>query len=204
MRPSLVDVPRVFSASGLLFRSFERGDGPALYSAIDRSRDQLRPWIPWADQHARLDDSEAFAREASGRFTLREDLTYGVWDDAGALLGGAGLHRFDFDVGRFEIGYWVRTDRHRRGIGTRATQAMLVLAFAHLRAARVEVRVDALNDVSARIPRALGLIHEGTLRRDSLAPNGMHRDTMVFAMLADEFERAAWAADVSLDLRTAT
>ena len=136
----------------------------------------------------------------SARFTLREDLTYGIFDERGGLVGGTGLHRFDFDAGSFEVGYWVRTDRHRRGIGRRAAQAMLALAFRRLRAARVEIRVDVMNTASAAIPRGLGFVHEGTLRRDSLAPNGTLRDTMVFAMIAEEFEGAPWSADFALDV----
>ena len=193
MRPLLVEVPRRFSTEGLLFRAFEAGDGAALFDAIDRSRDALRPWLPWVDAHATRDDSEAFAREAGARFTLREDLSFAVFDGAGALLGGVGLHRFDLDVGRFELGYWVRADRQRRGLGARLAKELLSLAFVALSAARVEARVDARNAPSARLAASLGMLHEGTLRRDSLGPDGALRDTMVFSMLAEEHARAAWS-----------
>lgn len=194
MRPSLLEVPRRFEGSGLVLRAFEPGDGLALFDAIDRSRDALRPWLPWVDAHAARGDSEAWAREASARFTLREDLSFAVLDGAGALVGGVGLHRFDLDVGRFELGYWVRADRWRGGVGGRAARELTSLAFVALGAARVEARIDARNEPSARLARSLGMRHEGTLRRDALGADGAHRDTMVFSMLADEHARAPWAA----------
>ncbi len=194
MRLSLLEVPRRFVSAGLLLRAFEPGDGLALFDAIDRSRDALRPWLPWVDAHRTRDDSEAWAREASARFTLREDLSFAVLDEAGALLGGAGLHRFDLDVGRFELGYWMRADRRRRGLGALAARELMSLAFLSLGAVRVEARIDARNAPSARLAASLGMRHEGTLRRDSVGADGTPRDTMVFSMLADEHARAPWAS----------
>ena len=100
------------------------------------------------------------------------------------IIGGTGLHRINWNVPRFEIGYWVRTSYARQGYITEAVSGLTDFAFDTLGAKRVEIRCDALNERSAAIPRRLGFTLEATLRhedRDHVTNN--LRDTMIFAKI---------------------
>jgi RimJ/RimL family protein N-acetyltransferase len=101
-------------------------------------------------------------------------------DQPGRLLGGCGLHCIDWNVRRFEIGYWRRTSAGP-GLIDEAVQALTRFAFDELRAQRVEIRMDARNDASRRVAERNGYTFEGVLRADSLTPSGEPRDTRLYA-----------------------
>ena len=92
--------------------------------------------------------------------------------------------RMDWALRRFEIGYWVRSSAQRRGLAREAVQAMARLAFTQLRARRVEIRMDELNQASQAVARSCGFALEGVLRQESLGVNGSARDTCVYALTA--------------------
>ena len=54
---------------------------------------------------------------------------------------------------------------------------------------RVDIQVDSANERSLRIPRKLGFVEEGVLRRrlEPFEPGGERRDSTMFAMVAEEF-----------------
>jgi RimJ/RimL family protein N-acetyltransferase len=52
---------------------------------------------------------------------------------------------------------------------------------------RVEFRVDARNQRSQAAMKKLGAVREGVLRADRITWNGHVRDTVLFAILKDEW-----------------
>jgi len=186
MDPLLVDVPEYIRTERLLLRRPQPGDGVALNAAVCESIDELRPWMPWARSAPTPEESERECRRMHGRFALREDLVVFVFErrqdgSEGALLGGSGLHRIDWTVPRFEIGYWRRTGRGGQGLIGEAVLALNRVAFDRLGARRVEIRMDARNERSARVAERAGFTFEGLLRQDALDPDGQPRDTRVYA-----------------------
>ena len=59
----------------------------------------------------------------------------------------------------------------------------------------MEIRIAPENEPSLRIPRRLGFVEEGTLRRRLHGPDGtpLQRDAVVFALLRDELAGSAVA-----------
>jgi RimJ/RimL family protein N-acetyltransferase len=102
-------------------------------------------------------------------------------DAEGRFVGGTGLHRNDWKVRRFEIGYWCRTSAQGRGFMTEAANAMERMAFDQLGALRVELRTDENNRASWRVAERLGFALEGILRSDGLNPRGEPRSTRLYA-----------------------
>jgi len=81
---------------------------------------------------------------------------------------------------------------HLRGTGfnRRVKDMMLQRAFASdIR--RVEFRVDRRNARSQAAMKKLGAVREGVLRADRITWNGHVRDTVLFAILKDEWEVSA-------------
>ena len=186
MDPLMVDVPECIRTERLLLRRPQPGDGVTLNAAVCESIDELRPWMPWARSAPTPEESERECRRMHGRFALREDLVVFVFErrqdgSEGALLGGSGLHRIDWTVPRFEIGYWRRTGRGGQGLIGEAVLALNRVAFDRLGARRVEIRMDARNERSARVAERAGFTFEGLLRQDALDPDGQPRDTRVYA-----------------------
>ena len=143
MKPILIDIPTTIETSRLLLRPPMPGDGPELNAAVIESLEELRPWLPWADQAPTVDESEENVRRAYAKWILREDLRFSVFDKVtGKLAAGSDLHRINWDVPSFEIGYWVRKSFCQKGYATEATNALTRFAFQALKAKRVELRCE--------------------------------------------------------------
>jgi RimJ/RimL family protein N-acetyltransferase len=187
--PLLIDVPERIATERLLLRRPQPGDGAQLNAAVTQSLAELRPWMPWAQVAPTLQDSELNCRRMHANFALREDMVFFVFErgaggtegSAGALVGSSGLHRIDWRVPRFEIGYWRRTGFEGRGLMVEVARALSRLAFDTLAARRVEIRMDARNERSVRVAERAGFTFEGMLRQDSVDVAGGGRDTRVYA-----------------------
>lgn len=113
----------------------------------------------------------------------REMLSMGIFDRVNdGLFGVIGLVFLRWDIGSFEIGYWLRTSAIGRGYVAEATRLLSDFAFDHLNTNRIMIRCDAENVRSAAVPRRLGFTQECLLRRDSTAPAGRIRDTLIFSL----------------------
>jgi RimJ/RimL family protein N-acetyltransferase len=174
--------PRRFETERLTVRAPQLGDAAALVNAVTESIDELRPWMPWAQQIPTRADQEAHLRRVQRAWQAAEDFPLYLFEkDTGAFVGGSGLHRFDLSVPRFEIGYWIRTSQTGRGFAVEAVCAIARMAFETLGARRVEIRASDRNERSWRVAERAGFELEGVLRNEALEPDGRLRDTRVYA-----------------------
>jgi RimJ/RimL family protein N-acetyltransferase len=190
LEPILIEVPERLETERLILRAPRAGDGALVNEAICASQAELAPWMPWAGAPPSLAESEAHCRRQQARFLLREDF---VWlmlrrsainvdgDSGGELVGGAGLHRIDWTLRKFEIGYWRRTGCEGQGFVTEAVRTLTRLAFDVLDARRVEIRMDDRNARSWRVAERAGFTLEALLRFDSATPAGEPRSTRIYA-----------------------
>jgi RimJ/RimL family protein N-acetyltransferase len=186
MDPIHRNFPHEIETERLLLRCPLPGDGPALATAVAASLPELRAWMPWAMVEPSAETSETYARRGYARFITREDLPLVILHKAsGAIIGGSGLHRIDWEVPRFEIGYWLQTSYTGQGYMTEAVTALSHFAFHTLGAKRVEIRCDANNGRSIAVARRCGYPLEATLRQESRHhASGELRDTLIFARTA--------------------
>lgn len=188
MNPILRDFPDYIETGRLLIRAPRPGDGRALYDAVMQSLDELKPWMPWAHQPITLEAEEGIARRMHAEFLTRENLPLFVFlKDSPVLIGGSGLHRFDWSVPRFEIGYWLRTGYTGKGYMTEAVAGITHFAFETLFAERVEIRMDDRNARSYRIAERLHFQLEGILRNEARGVAGELRNTRVYSLIRDEW-----------------
>ena len=187
MNPLLIEVPEALETERLLIASPRPGIGPLMSLAVAETIGQLSPWMAWAQQVPGIEEAEAVVRQQMADFILRKDLPYQIYDKAKEgrrLLGGTGLHRMDWELRSFEIGYWIRASAQGQGYVTEAVLALTKMAFEQLRARRVEIRMDDVNVKSRAVAERCGFELEGILRQDSLSPSGVPRNTCVYARIA--------------------
>jgi RimJ/RimL family protein N-acetyltransferase len=196
LSPLLIDIPEQLDGPRVSVRPYRSEDAPAVWEAIEESRAHLAPWMPWVHDHRSVDDVRAFIARARARWLLREDLTVGIFERVGGrYLGGSGLHRMDWSLRTFEIGYWIRHTAEGQGFIREAVQLLTRLAFDTLDANRVEIRMDPRNLRSRGVAEGLGYVLEGTLRRCAADVAGRPADRHVFALTPEEYRRLPWAAD---------
>ncbi len=195
-RPLLRDLPDEWLSERLLLRRWCDADAPALYDAIMESQRHIRPWMPWADEYHSVDDAVEFVRRQGGHWSLHEHVGTGIFTrEHGILLGSVGFHLRDLAIPFFEIGYWLRQSAVGHGYMTEAVRTITRFLFDDMGAERVMIRCDARNLRSKNVAERLGFPFEGTMRHDSLDPTGAVRDSLVYAMIPDDYARAraAWA-----------
>ncbi len=192
-----VPLPGPITSGDIVVRPYRSGDGPALFDAVAVSREGLLPWMPWVTtDHQSVDESiyyvERVRRAADKPSCL--DFALGIFSASGnELLGGTGFHRIRPEFREAEIGYWVRADRHRSGICTRAIGALISAAFRSQDDGgwgfrRILIQNAAGNIGSRRVCERLGLRLEARMRADRyLEPFGYH-DNLSFAVLSHEWD----------------
>jgi RimJ/RimL family protein N-acetyltransferase len=180
-------VPDQLETDRLILRCPKLEDTALIFESARESLDELKLWMPWATENFSLDDAESFVRRSIAQYVLRENLTFSCFDKTtGRHICNSGLHRINWDVPRFEIGYWCRSSETGKGYVTEVVRALSKLCF-ELKAARVEIRCDDLNFKSAAVAERCGFTLEGVLKNNERNPNGELRSTRVYALssLAD-------------------
>ena len=182
MNPILIEVPDEFETARLLIRRPRVGDGAQLNAAILESLDELRIGMPWAQSAPSLEDSESNIRRACVRWMERSDLRLLAFECAsGDLVVNSGLHRIDWEVPKFEIGYWCRTRYCGQGYATETVRGIAAFAFEKLNARRVEIRCDARNNRSIAVAERAGFALEARLSNEERALDETLHDTLIFA-----------------------
>jgi RimJ/RimL family protein N-acetyltransferase len=186
MNPLLLNLPTEFTTQRLLIRVPRQGDGFAISQAVNESLNELKVYMPWAQTPNSTEDSEMFARRSHARFILRETLNFVAFRlEDGEFVSGIGFPRLDWDVPKFELGYWCRTSMSGKGYITEAANCLTNVAFQIFQAKRVEIHCDSRNIASANVARRCGYPLEGIHKKDALDVNGLARDTMVFAKVTE-------------------
>lgn len=187
--PILIEVPERIESERTVLLAPHAGLGAEMALVIAQSISHLRPWMPWAQDAPTAESSEAVVRRMQADFIARRDLCFHLYarradGSPGRLLGGTGLHRIDWALRRFEIGYWLRPEAQGRGHVGEAVHLLTALAFDGLAARRVEIRCDARNARSRAVAERCGFELEGVLRNEALGVDGTPRDTAVYSRIS--------------------
>ncbi len=188
MDPLLLNIPEEFETARLLVRAPRAGDGREAHAAIVESAERLQVWIPWAKPSLPVEEAELRARQRRIDFLNRTELHFYMFlKGQDTLVGMSALHSIDWEVPRFEIGYWVRTRFEGQGYVTETVEGLTQYAFA-LGARRIEITVDTRNERSWRVAERAGYCLEGVLHNYERAGDGTLGDLRVYAKLRSEEE----------------
>lgn len=187
--PVLIDIPERLEGERTVLLAPRAGLGAEMAVVVAQSLSHLRPWMPWAQEAPTAESAELVVRRMQADFIARRDLTWQLYarkpdGSPGRLLGGTGLHRMDWTVRRFEIGYWIRPEAAGQGNVSEAVRLLVAMAFERLSARRVEIRMDPRNLKSRAVAERCGFELEGVLRNDALGVDGAPRDTCVYSRIA--------------------
>ena len=185
--PILIDLPMPIETPRLILRPVMPGDGAASMECVEETWDQLHSWMPWAEKKPTLAEQEARARRVHAQFILREDIPIvGLEKSTGRPVIWTGLHRFDWTLRRFEIGYYVRASAQGLGYATESTNALIRYAFDALVARRVEIVHASGNDRSRRVIEKLGFEREAIRRQATILPGGKVVDSYAYVRLSPD------------------
>jgi RimJ/RimL family protein N-acetyltransferase len=101
--------------------------------------------------------------------------------DTGALVGASGLHKADWKLRRFEVGYWGHSAYAGRGLITEGVRALAEHALAHLGAVRVVLKTDDLNTRSWQLAERAGFQLESIVLNEQADASGCLRSTCTYS-----------------------
>ncbi len=157
---------------------------PALLEHFDP---QMVQYLSNAPQEATLEAMEAYIRSL---LTAPDRVNWAILDKAsGQIAGRTGYVRVNPAYRSVETTTWIFTPFQGGYANPESKYLLLRHAFETLKAIRVQFRADARNQRSRRAIEKLGATFEGILRKDQIYPNGIIRDTAVYAIIDEEWPR---------------
>lgn len=189
-KPSLIEFPDRIETPRLYIRPCMPGDGSAVFHAIADSRNELKPWLPFARKEQTIEEVEAGVRESYADFIKKTDIRLHIFlKETNEFIGSTGLHRIDWDVPKVEIGYWLNSRHTKKGYIVEAVKELTHFALHDLSCKRVEIRCDERNTASRRVPERLGFKLEGIIRNDHVDENRTDaRDTCVYSLIPGDLD----------------
>lgn len=138
-------------------------DAEEIFQMIDSSRGYLREWLGWLDHSTSVEDTRRFIKSNLMRFVSKEGLDTAIVYK-GKIVGKIGFNKINWANKTAYIGYMLDESHQGKGIMTRATKAIVDIAFNEYELNKVEIHVAEGNTKSRNIPMRLGFKQEGILR----------------------------------------
>ena len=144
---------------------------------------EIARWVPVPQPYGVQDARGFLANVVEPGWEGGTELTWGVREPDGALLGMVGLHRIEQRTA--EIGFWLAPWARHRGVMSRAVTLVLDHALDPdgLDLLRVTWRAVVGNWPSRRVAWRAGFRVEGTLRAELVHRDGVRRDAWVGTVL---------------------
>jgi ribosomal-protein-serine acetyltransferase len=167
-------------------RPLEPWQAPEFLAHMDRARETVDPWIPWASISTDLESARRTLQRYADKQAADTARIYGIWLD-GVLVGGVMFVSFDAGSGICEVGCWLEPAGAGRGLVTRAITVLIDWALTTRGLHRVEWHCRPDNVASSNVARRLGMTLEATLR-ENYPWKGVRHDTEIWAILEPEWK----------------
>jgi ribosomal-protein-serine acetyltransferase len=155
-----------------------------IFETIDRNRNFLSRWLPFADYTQSKSDTENFIKSVVNQPGRKRDEVYSIWYKS-EFAGLIGFKETDWINRKTELGYWLAERMQGKGIITACTEKLIRFAFQKLNMNRVQVKVAVGNKRSAAIPQKLGFKLEG-VERDGERHQNTYFDLEVYSYLKSD------------------
>jgi RimJ/RimL family protein N-acetyltransferase len=166
----------------IVLRPFTLADVPAIYAAVEESRGELAPWMPWCTPSYGEAGVTAFVENTALDRQVGRAYEFGIFDEDGRFVGICGINCLNLENRLANLGYWVRTSRTRRGFATSAVREVARWSFENTALNRLEIVVAVENLASRRVAERSGALLEGTLRK-RLVLDGRAHDAAVYSFV---------------------
>ena len=162
-------------------RTLVPGNADEVFDVIDKTRGNLRPWLPWVDGSKSPYDTKQSIERWRKSFKDKREVVLGIFF-GGNYIGNMGLHDINRNNNSAEIGYWLAEDYQGMGIMTDCVRALTDYGFNGLDLNRIFICCASDNKKSRAIPERLGFVHEAVLQ-DGICLYGVYHDVLIFGVV---------------------
>jgi RimJ/RimL family protein N-acetyltransferase len=143
--------------------------------------------MSWAHDGYSLEEAKDFIRITRARWEDGSLYAFAITDaKSGSILGGCSLSHIHPVYHLCNLGYWVRTSRHREGIAVRATKLAARFAFERIGLIRVEIVMSVKNAPSKRVAEKAGAHYEGILHNRMVVGRNIF-DAHMYSLIPQDF-----------------
>jgi ribosomal-protein-serine acetyltransferase len=156
---------------------------PALFQAVEESRERIFPWMGWLHSGYHLRDTEEWIAHAIDAWDEQSAFEFLIYDRTdGAITGACGLNEINKKDLVCNLGYWVRTSKTRLGAATQSVALLQDMAFGIVGLNRLEILIGDGNNASRAVAQRAGAIYEGLQRSRIRVREDVH-DAHMYALL---------------------
>ena len=170
----------------LVLRTYDVADAQELFDAVNGSRRHLNPWLDWVSKTTKPEHSLHFIQQSLHLQNTQQALALGIFDN-GKVIGGVGMHDWDQETKRAQIGYWIRTEYEGKGIVSKCLVKFIEFLFDKTGFNKIEIHFVQSNKRSAKVAARLGFKVEGVIRQ-CIMRNGMPEDMVITGLLKSEWK----------------
>lgn len=170
----------------LVLRDWQPDDAAELFKLVDHSRQHLRQWFPWVDMTQKADHSLQFIQQSRSRQRNQEGLTLAIVYNR-KIVGSMGMHEWNHQLKKAQIGYWIAEDYQGKGIVHRCLNGFIDFLFNRVGLNKVEIQFMVSNKRSAAVSERLGCKVEGIIRQGYIL-NGNYHDLVITGLLKTEWK----------------
>ena len=161
-----------------------------LVTAVDESRKDLLPWLPWALNNKTAEDEFGWLLNWCEK-NRKENVGYAYIirkKDGGKLLGSVDFMKINKEWKSGEIGYWLRSSEVGHGYMQEAVRLLEKEVFAR-DFNRITILNDTRNTRSVNVAKRAGYHLDGILRQDRTSPTeNIFVDTNIWSKLKSEYK----------------
>ncbi|WP_226577309.1 GNAT family N-acetyltransferase [Halobacillus litoralis] len=174
-----------FETSRLRLRKLKFSDVNDVYEFC--SNPKVAYPMTW-ETNASPDVTREFLTAAISGYETGESGEWAVeWKDTGKVIGVAAFIDWSNLHKSIELGYFLSEEYWGKGVATEALEKLVSYGLHELKANRIEGRCDTDNFGSQRVMEKVGMVYEGTLRKNEYI-KGEFRDTQVYALLNHDYQ----------------
>jgi ribosomal-protein-serine acetyltransferase len=168
-------------------RPFEFGEERGLHQAVQESIPELKPWMSWANEKYTTETALNFITLTRAYWSNGTLYAFAITDaKTRTIIGGCSLSHIHPVYHFCNLGYWVRTSRHREGIAGRAALLAARFAFEKIKLIRVEIVIAVGNEPSKRVAEKIGAHYEGIMLNRMVVGTQIH-DAHMYSLLPSDF-----------------
>jgi ribosomal-protein-serine acetyltransferase len=173
--------------SVIKLRPLRIGDAPGIFEAVRESLEALKPWMSWAHDDYREEETRDFINSTIEGWEKGEIFGLAIIDARdGTFLGGSGLNNLNQAYRLANLGYWVRSSRRGQGIAPRAARLAARFGIRRLGLLRAEIVVAVGNTPSLRAAEKSGALREGVLRNRITVREKIY-DAVMYSLTPQDF-----------------
>lgn len=148
----------------ITIRLYRVEDANPVFEAIEESKDDIRPWMPWCHAEYSIEDSKSYLTIGVAGFERGEIDDFAVLKD-GRFVRACGLNQVNIVEGVANMGYWLRSSETGNGIMPIAAKKVIAWAFENTELNRIEIVAAIGNDRSQRVAEKIGTCKDAVLAK---------------------------------------